>query len=117
MRIFISSWIRGAVFIYALKKMTYGEYMVTCSCNALTFRTIVKGDKISQVFIRNPTETSDFIEYLSVDGIIRDTLLHVELKGKAMNRVDLLPYAISVTSTVTLTLSSGNTLIIQPEIS
>jgi hypothetical protein len=96
------------------KERVGGENMVTCSCNELTFRTVVKGDVLSHVFIRNPIDVTYTIKSLSVDGTIKDSDLHIELKGNAMNTVDLLPYNIPVGSTVYLILTDGKQLPIQP---
>jgi hypothetical protein len=65
------------------------------------------------VFIRNPIDVPYTIESLSVDGVIKDSNLDIKLKGNAMNTVDLLPYSIPVESTVGLTLTNGNQLLIQ----
>lgn len=86
--------------------------MVTCSCNDLTSRVALRGDSLSHVFIRNPTDVISIIHSISVGGEPQASDLNIEIKGNAMNKVDLLPYNVSIESTVILTFSDGNQLVI-----
>ncbi|MBU7033407.1 MAG: hypothetical protein HXS53_12820 [Theionarchaea archaeon] len=86
--------------------------MVTCSCDDLTFRVVLRGDILSHVFIRNPKDSISTIQSISVDGKILVSDLNMKLRGNAMNKVDLLPYKISTGSTLILIFNDGNQLVI-----